>query len=214
MVALIALLGGGVLLGPGLLKSSQVRSAATLLVSGVRLGITRANNSGRPVRLVVDFEAHRVSLEEAASSRFVRDKSDVAGGAEASSESEKAAREAEDPIMEGPRAPRATFTPLKELRDPDGGETPGRALGNGVELVSVQTERDEDPITEGRAYLYFWPGGITERAAIQLRRKGGDDPGMTVLVSALTGRAKIERGLVELAPVLEEDTRDEVETGE
>jgi len=204
VVFLIALLAGGVMLGPGMLRSSQVRAAATLLVSGVRLGITRANNSGRPVRLVVDFEKRRVLLEEASSTRFVRDSKDVAGGAEVSTEAEREAEEERDPIIDGPRAPKASFTPLKELSDPEGGE-PGRSLGAGVQLVSVQTERDEEPITEGRGYLYFWPGGLTERAAIQLRRVGSDDPGLTVMVSALTGRATIQRGRIDLPPAREDD---------
>lgn len=199
MIALIALLAGGIMFGPGMLRSSQVRATATLLVSGVRLGITRANTSGRPVRLVIDFDKRRVSLEEATTRRFVRDRKDVAGGAEASSDEEREGQEKLDPILEGPRAPRASFQPIPELQD-EGGE-PGRPIGAGVRLVSVQTERDEEPITEGRAYIYFWPGGITERAAIQLERTGGDDPGLTVLVSALTGRAKIERGKVALPPV-------------
>jgi general secretion pathway protein H len=200
VVALIALLAGSVAFGPGMLRSSQVRSAATLLVSGVRLGITRANNSGRPVRLVIDFEKRRVLLEEATTRRFVRDSKDIAGGAEVATEEEKTEQEKNDSIVDGPRAPRAQFQPIKELQDPEGGE-PGRALGAGVQLISVQTEHDETPITDGRAYVYFWPGGITERAAIHLKRMASDDAGLTVLVSALTGRAKIERGHVELAPV-------------
>lgn len=204
VVSLIALLAGGVMLGPGLLRSSQVRATATLIVSGVRLGITRANNSGKPVRLVVDFEKRRILLEEASSKRFVRDSSEVAGGAEAADEQELEKLEETDPILDGPRAPRARFQPIKELRDPEGGD-PGRAIAAGVQLMSVQTERDEEPITEGRAYLYFWPGGLTERAAIQLRRAGGDEPGLTVMVSALTGRATIQRGRIELPKAREDD---------
>lgn len=200
MIALIALLSGGVMLGPGLLRASRVRSAATLIVSGVRLGITRANSSGRPVRLVMDFEKRRVLLEEALTRRFARDSKAVAGGAEVSDDQELETQKETDPILDGPRAPRAQFQAIKELSDPDEAEV-GRELGSGVELVSVQTERDEEPITDGRAYLYFWPGGLTERAAIQLRRAGSDDPGLTVLISALTGRATIQRGRVALPPV-------------
>lgn len=200
VIVLIALLAGSVMFGPGMLKSTQVRSAATLIVSGVRLGITRANTSGRPVRMVIDFENRRILLEEATTRRFVRDAEDVAGGAEAADEAESEKREETDPMLDGPRAPRAAFQPITDLREPEGDE-PGRVLGNGVQIVSVQTERDEDPITEGRAYIYFWPGGMTERAAVQLKRAGGDDPGLTVLVSSLTGRAKIERGSIELEPV-------------
>jgi general secretion pathway protein H len=63
--------------------------------------------------------------------------------------------------------------------------------------VKVQTEHDEEGVTEGVAYIHFWPGGVTERAIVQIAR-AGDDEGVTVVVSPLTGRAQIERGFVEL----------------
>ena len=92
-----------------------------------------------------------------------------------------------------PHAPRATFKPIPSFSD-----TPsGRELGSGVDLAQVQTEHDEEPVTSGRAYVYFWPGGITERAYIQLKRPGAEDA-LTVVVSPLTGRTKIEKGLVDL----------------
>jgi general secretion pathway protein H len=83
------------------------------------------------------------------------------------------------------------------------GEGSERELGTGIRFLQVQTEHDLEPRTEGQAYLYFWPGGGTERAAIQIGRQG-DTTGLTVLVSALTGRARLQRGRVEL----EEGRRD------
>ena len=69
----------------------------------------------------------------------------------------------------------------------------------------VQTEHDSKAREKGRAYLYFWPGGGTERAVVQLERKGGEDA-LSVLVSPLTGRAHIERGKIDLEePRREED---------
>jgi general secretion pathway protein H len=53
-------------------------------------------------------------------------------------------------------------------------------------------------VTSGRGYIYFWPGGLTERAYIQLKRAGGGEEALTVIVSPLTGRTKIEKGLVDL----------------
>lgn len=212
VVVLIALLAGGAILGPGLLRASRVRAAATLIVSGVRLGITRANNSGRPMRLVIDFQERRVLLEEASTRHFVRDVADVTGGAEAADERELEARREADSILDGPRAPRPRFQPIREFSDPEK-STPGREIGAGVELVSVQTDRDETPVREGRAYLYFWPGGITERAAIHFRRSGSDEPGLTVLISSLTGRARIERGSVALEPLRSDQEFSEREEG-
>lgn len=196
VVALIALLAGTVTLGPGVMRSTRLRSAATLIVSAVRTGLKRANSSGRPVRLVLDFEARRVWLEEANQRSFAREKGAVAGGAEAEGEAEKKAREEAESILDGPRPPRARFSPVNELVDPDDPEQ-GRDLGDGVELVQFQSGHEEQAVTHGRAYLYFWPGGATERAIVQLDtsdRQGG----LTVKISALTGRASIEPGRVDL----------------
>lgn len=104
--------------------------------------------------------------------------------------------------MKGPRAPRAKFKAIPFA----GSDEPskGRDLGKGVKIRLVQTEHDLKPRDKGRAYLYFWPGGTTERAAIQLQRDGSDDV-LSVLVNPLTARAHIEHGKVDLT----ESHRDE-----
>jgi general secretion pathway protein H len=124
------------------------------------------------------------------------------GGAQAATEAEKAAAEYAREIVQGPRAPSAGFVPVPGFGDGDDAAL-GRELGTGIRYIQVQTEHDTEPRTEGHAYLYFWPGGGTERAAIQIAKQG-DDSGLTILVSALTGRAKLVRGRVEM----EEGRRD------
>jgi general secretion pathway protein H len=193
VVALIAILTGAVLFGSGMLRSSRLRGASTLIASAVRLGLARANTSGHAARLVLDIDNDKVVLEEATGSVMLREKKAPAAGAEAATEAEQQAKAESDRILDGPRAPRATFRAVKAFAD-----TPeGRELGNGVDLVQVQTEHDEDALANGRAYIYFWPGGLTERAHVQLKRAGGEEA-LTVIVSALTGRTKIEKGLVDL----------------
>jgi general secretion pathway protein H len=193
VVALIAILTGSVLFGSGMLRSSRLRGASTLVASAVRLGLARANTSGHAARLVLDLDNDKVVLEEATGSVMLRDKKAPAAGAEAATEAEQAAKAESERILDGPRAPRASFRAVKAFAD-----TPeGRELGNGVDLVSVQTEHDEHALVSGRAYIYFWPGGLTERAHVQLKRAGSDEA-LTVKVSPLTGRTKIDKGLVDL----------------
>jgi general secretion pathway protein H len=91
--------------------------------------------------------------------------------------------------------PSSGFSPI-DLLGQDG-DTPGRVLDPAIQITKVQTEHDEEAITEGMAYIYFWPGGVTERAIVQLGRGPADD-GVTVEISPLTGRARISRGKVEL----------------
>ncbi|HET7542531.1 MAG TPA: prepilin-type N-terminal cleavage/methylation domain-containing protein [Polyangiaceae bacterium] len=198
VIALIAILGGTVLMGPGLLEGSRLKSAATLIVSGVRLGLARASTTGRPTRLSFDLDNAKVTLEEADSSVLLREHTtDSSSGSAAATELEKKAQAESDRILQGPHAPRATFRPVPGFNSSPDETGSARSLGNGVQFISVQTEHDDEPRSTGRAYLYFFPGGTTERASVQLKRRG-DDTGMTVSISGLTGRAKIERGRVDL----------------
>jgi general secretion pathway protein H len=174
-----------------------------MLVSAVRLAQNRTNTTGKPVRLVLDLDKRRALLEEADSISFARQKGGVAGGALAADEAEKKARAETERLLEGAKPQRTQFKPLKELSDPADPKQ-GRELGNGVQFLSVETDHDEEPVTEGRAYIYFWPGGITERAIIRLKRTDTSAEGLAVLIHALTGRAEIQRGKGEFPPPRED----------
>lgn len=212
-IALMALLAGTVAASTGMLGSNRLRSAAGLVVTAVRIGITRANATGRTVRIVFDLEGKRLSLEET-TDRMLRVKENprdskksegASAGANPATELEKQSMDYADSIVKGPRAPRAKFTgiPLGS-NEPEPGK--GRELGAGVKYRQVQTEHDGKPRTDGRAYLYIFPGGGTERAVVQLTRSDEGDDVLSVLVSPLTGRAKIQRGKFDLEePRREED---------
>lgn len=210
VIALIALLSGAIVFGSGMFASSRERAAAMLVVSGVRLGLTRANATGNPVRMVFDLDHDRIQLEETSGPmlRVKEEGESTGGGAEPATEAERKAREESDRILEGPRAPRASFKPVAQFGFDGDDPGQGRELGKDVHFVEVQTDHDGQARSEGRAYLYFWPGGDTERAVVQLRI-GSRDDGLTVEVSPLTGRARIRRGLHAL-----EDRRDYADFGE
>jgi general secretion pathway protein H len=207
VIGLIALMTGAVIFGSGFLTGARERAAVTLVVSSIRLGMTRANTSGQPVRLVFDLTANRLTLEETNSAVMLRvkDKEKSTGaGADPTTPEERAAREDTKRIMEGPQKPRPVFTAVKQFALGGEGQE-GRDLGKGVKFRKVQTEHDGEARTQGRAYLYFWPRGGTERAIVQIQREGAkSDEGVTVVVSALTGRAKVEPKLVDL-PESKED---------
>jgi general secretion pathway protein H len=199
VIALMATLTTLVVSGSGMLSGTRMRSAGTLVMTSVRMAVSRANSIGRPVRLVFDLDNGRLMMEETRG-RMLRVSDHEEGakaGAEAATEIEQQAAEYAREIVQGPRAPEASFTPVESFGSD--GEDPalGRELGRDIRFLQVQTEHDSEARTEGRAYLYFWPGGGTERAAIQLTRPG-DHSGLTVLVDALTGRAKLARGRIEL----------------
>lgn len=200
VLALMALLMGTLVLGSGALIGANRRAAATLIVSGVRKGLAHANTTGKPVRLRMDLEANRVILEESSSRQVLRktDEQEEAEEAEKADAGEALLAEVEamaESLLSGASTGGPSFSPIESLGQD--GDAPGRELGGKIRFVRVQTEHDQEPIEDGDAFLYFWPGGQTERAVIQIAQVGDDD-GMTVVVSPLTGRADIQKGFVSL----------------
>lgn len=213
VVALIALLSGMIVGGTGMLGGSRMRSAATLVMVSVRAAITHANTTGKPARLVFDFEHETLSLQETRGKmlRVASEDEGAKAGAQASTEIERNAAEFAKGFADGPRAPVPMFSDVPGFgSDEEDSQAPGRTLGKGIRFVQVQTEHDSEPRTDGQAYLYFWPGGGTEQAAIQLTREGDPD-GITVMVNALTGRARLVRGRVELEEARKDSYFDERE---
>lgn len=202
VIALIGLLSGAVVFGSGLMAGNRQRAAAMLIITGLRLGMTHANATGRAVRMVFNLDDGTVNLEET-NGRMLRVKekgASTGAGAKPETAAERQAREESKRILDGPRPPRPAFKPIasfdRDVKDP----AKGRPLGRDIEFREVQTEHDGEPRKKGNAYLYIWPGGETERAVIQIHEKGQDDDtdGLTVVVSPLTGRAAIRRGRVDL----------------
>lgn len=197
-IALVGLLAGSLLFGKNMLVGSRVKGAATLIMSSVRFGLNRANATGRPARLVIDLDKKILSIEEASNSLMLVQKGkDQTGGAEAATAAEAKARADAERIIDGPKAARPRFSKLSGVTGAVEDLAKGRSLGDGVEIAQVRTEHDDTYVSEGRAYIYFWPGGTTERAVVQLKKAGDKDASLSVVVSPLTGRAKIEKGAAE-----------------
>jgi general secretion pathway protein H len=209
VLALVAVMTTGVLAGTGLLGGAQERGASALVLAAIRVGMTRANTDGLPVRMVLDLDQSRVSLEQTRA-RMLRVQSEDDGeesataGAAGATEAERLAEAETKRIQDGPREPRPSFSPLSKDGDEISEFGAGRPLGGDVRFLSVHTEHDSKARTEGRAYLYFWPGGGTERAVIVLGRPADDGEPRSIIVSALTGRANVTRGAVEFDEPLSE----------
>jgi general secretion pathway protein H len=213
-LALMTIVTGAVVFGSGAVAASRVRGAATTIAGAIRVAFTRASAMSRPGRivLVLNKEDPRVMLEETNDTLLVK-KDDTAGGAEAVTPEEREAISQADRIIKGPRAPRPRFSAVKAFGfdQPDTGG--GRSLGKGVVFRKVETGHSPDGETEGQAYLYFWPGGRTERAAIQLKAASSTSPddGLTLLVSPLTGKVRIVQGAKPMEPLRDDGTESERE---
>lgn len=202
VLVLMGLLMATLVFGSGAFIGASRRAAAGLFVAAVQKGLAHANTIGKPVRLSVDLTAGRLLLEESSSSLALRRTQPIepieGEESEQPSLADLAVQDAQaagEDFLAFTGTPSSGFSPI-DLLGQDG-ELPGRVIDSSIKITKVQTEHDDEPITEGVAYIYFWPGGVTERAIVQLGR-GLSDDGVTVEVSPLTGRARISRGKVEL----------------
>jgi general secretion pathway protein H len=201
VMLLLALIMGGVILGGGQIASVRLKHTATMIAGAVRVGFLRATATAKSQRIVFDMDEQTMWLEESDLPMLVQSKdTSPAGGAEAATALEKKALEDNDRILKGPHPPRPSFHPIKpQLGFSDGTGAKGpRSLDRGITFREIQTLHDDAPRVSGRAYLYFWSGGQTEPANIQLRTGHSIENGdtLTLVVSPLTGKVTVKNGPV------------------
>jgi general secretion pathway protein H len=209
VISLIAVVSGVAIAGSMQLPSARLRRSATMIASAIKVAYTRATATSRSLRLVMDLDQQKVWLEESRRPMLVQSAGASAfAGAEAITQAEKEALSASLTIMQGPPVPKPRFAPIEAygFGDVESGKG-GKPLQAGITFRAVQTTHDDAPRTSGHAYLYFWPGGRTEMASIELRIGQSDEDvrTMTILVSPLTGRVDIQGGAVELQPPTDDD---------
>jgi general secretion pathway protein H len=211
-IALIGIVTTGVVLGSGALVNSRIRGGASMIAGAIRIAYTRASATSSTNRLAFDLEKGTVALEETRDAVLVK-KDDATGGSQASTPEERAAIELAARVVKGPQIARARFAPVKALGFDDPDTSGGRSIGKGVKFRKVETGHSPEGQTSGRAYLYFWPGGQTERASIQLMPEGaeGADAGMSILVSPLTGRVRTASGSKSMDPLRDDGSSSERE---
>ena len=218
-MALVALMSGGAFLGIGALRNARLRESSTLLAGAIRVAYNHANATSRTTRLVLDFAARTISVEDSPG-RMMLQTGDRTGGAAAATDLEREVVEASEEILEGPRKPRAQFSPIKSLLGfeyQSGGGEAKKPLAEGIYFRRVEVEHEEEPVLEDRVYLYFFPGGLAERAAVQIQQGEGEvdeDDVITVLVSPLTGKTSILGGSIDMPrPMSDEDASERMDTG-
>jgi general secretion pathway protein H len=213
VMVLISVILVGVLGGTGQLGGARLKHTATAIQGAVRVAFTRATATSKSLRLVFDLDSATMWLEEGDAPMLVQSKDDKAGngGADPATEAERKAVIEGESIVKGPKVARPRFHPVSGISMTadqvaprgDGAPAEGKgpiALPRGIRFREVQAAHDVEARTSGRAYLYFWPGGLTERASIQIRRGDStdDDDTLTLQISPLTGKVTVKNGPVAL----------------
>lgn len=215
VVMLIAgMMMSSAVMGFGAVRRGRLRAGAAHLASAFRFAYVHALSTGRPTRVVLPLNDNRVWIEDTEEAHVLdpRDPLRLGGAApgEEAVAAEEAARQQATLISElRPRTPRAEFT------RPTGARFRERTLEDGVVVTRVYAQHEEQARTEGSGYIYFFPGGVCERAVVHLR--GADGVIFSVTLNGLSGRTQIIDHAVEppsAADAREEDDRNEVDQRE
>lgn len=201
-MAIVALLMGATVYGIRGLAKSDLRASASKLAGAIRYCFDRAVTTGGYYRLVIDLNDNKYWAEKSDNRMYLaRDKEKSPGqgkaydwDAEQAKIDEEEAKERERfaargqglaVALEPPPAPRrAKFQTFKDA-------TAAPVKLKGAKLFDVYTPRQREPYTSGRAYLYFFPDGHTERAVVRLAH---GDSWYSLIVHPLTGRVEVKSG--------------------
>jgi general secretion pathway protein H len=211
VIALIATIG---VKGLRTVTKSNLRGAAAHLSGAIRFLFDRASVTGKYHRLVIDLNEGRYWAEvsddkyyapnqaETQAERRKREQDQADADEEARKQKEKQQGLFGNGVFGGTSsAPPSSF----DLSKLEVGEfRPKHArfaafketalkpvkLKPGLHIRSVYTPRMTEPVTSGRAYLYFYPLGQTEAAIVTLSDESGDNV-FSLEVHPITGQVRI-----------------------
>jgi general secretion pathway protein H len=188
VVAVIAVLAAAVAPGLGAITGADARKAAGELAGSLRYLFDTAALRHATCRMALDLDARTMTAECAPPRTAVARAEDRAGRAEEADDHDLEVRFPDEKDAERRRLlAKSRFgafsdSLLAKL------ELPGEAV-----FREVRVEGRRDPVTEGKAYVHFFPGGQAERAFIEVV---DGSYVYTVVVEPFTGRARVVTGVV------------------
>ena len=217
VLAIVGLIGAMGVRGLRSLARSDLRSDSTHLAGAMRFLFDRASTTGKTHRLVLDLEGGKYWAEVTDDKFFVpheaetpdqtrrREEDEAKEDEEKRAATEKASKTAASDMF---GSSSASGLPMDSSYDPAkleiGEFKPKRArfaafkemalkpvtLKKRVVFRSVYTPRSTEPVTTGRAYVYFFPLGQTEAAIVSLSDPEGEAI-FSLVAHPITGRVRV-----------------------
>ncbi len=213
VICIIALASTGVVMGIGALTRSKMRAAAMQIVAATRFAYGRSVAQGTTVRLVFDMETGSMKVDEARGTVTLsrsedgeRASDDDDGDEKDESASSIDPWEAARLRIEQPLEPsfgRSPFGPVEDAMGRALSMSKARPLGDRIRVVKIITPHDPQPLESGVGAVYFFPGGNSEHAVIQLQNP--EEEVFSVEVLPLTGRARVHPFAYEPESLTEDD---------
>jgi general secretion pathway protein H len=167
---------------------AQLRQKSGQLAGGIRSLYGASAIAGHTCRLVFDLDAGAYWSECAKGDvRLSREGERSQNGARVATREEEQQQDAagRDSMSEEDRE---RLELMRKSAFAESHDVPKTELGGSVRFTDVWVQHQPERYGSGKAFLYFWPSGLTEEASIHLAQ--GDDV-FSLIVSPLTGKVKI-----------------------
>jgi prepilin-type N-terminal cleavage/methylation domain-containing protein len=206
VIAIVAVVVTGATFGLGAITRTRLRSSAFKVVSAARFAYNRSLTQGTTTRLRFDFEKDTMAIEETLTPVTLATNEQL----------EDEDGQAVDPWdlararLEQPLTPVKPSSPVGPISNQSGKVVErytAKPIGEGVTVHALITPHETEIREDGEGSVYFFPGGLTEHAVIQL--SDASETIYSIEIHPLTGNARIHNFAYE--PLSELDDEGEVE---
>ncbi len=206
VVAIIAVVITGATFGLGAISRSRLRSSAFRVMSAARFAYNRSLTQGTTTRLRFDLDKNTMAIEETYTPVTLATNEQLESDqGEAVDPWDLAKTRLQEPLS--PVTPTSPFQPISNQSGKVLERYSTKPVGDGVSVHALITPHESDTRIDGEGSVYFFPGGVTEHAVIQL--SDSSDTVYSVEIHPLTGNARIHNFAYE--PLNELDDGGEVE---
>lgn len=200
VLVIVGLIGGMAIRGLRAITKSELRASVSHLSGAMRYLFNRAATTGKYHRLVIDVDQGRYWAEVSDDQFYLPREPETEASAKKLKEleadlDEREARRKEMAVAAGDDVDMSKVVPMdfrpKRARFGAFKETTLRPVQmKNTKVMDVFTPRVADPVTHGRAYVYFFPLGMTEPAILHLSDPSGGTI-FSLVIHPVTGRVQI-----------------------
>jgi len=206
VVAIIAVVVTGATFGLGAISRTRLRSSAFRVMSAARFAYSRSLTQGTTTRLRFDLEKNTMAIEETYTPVTLATNEQLESDeGQAVDPWDLARTRLQEPL--NPVTPTSPFQPISNKSGKVLERYSAKPVGDDISVHALITPHESDTRTDGEGSVYFFPGGVTEHAVIQL--SDSSDTVYSVEIHPLTGNARIHNFAYE--PLNELDDDGEVE---
>ena len=169
----------------------QSKKEAGWLIGSIKFAYNEAATKGLYTRIAFDLDKGSYWLESSPEPYLLRTEADL-------KEEEEKVKKSENSLSDTTTTPVAKpgFTPT------DQDTFKKRILDKSVKIKDIFVTHQDKPLTEGMAYLYFFPRGLTELALIHLSDTE-DKNFYSILVQPVTAHCKVTHDYVDYTSLLQ-----------